>query len=160
MTGQDRVCENRFVYFSTPCLVACIHLWVQPWSPIDPGMFIQVQNVASWTGLWLRLESCCLPLSGSFDWANRANACWCELADGELCVVLSALIPYGLAWFWFVPACCDHISNAYRPYWGNGQRDLTQQLIVLVIIFRKHAHTRVHSLLSVFHSVLYKLTHK
>lgn len=76
---------------------------------------------------------------------QQSHACWCELAAGELCVVLSVLIQYGLAWFWFVPACCDHISNTYRPYWGNGQIDPTQQHIVLVIIFRKHAHACVLS---------------
>lgn len=62
--------------------------------PVNPSVLIQVQKAASWTGLWLCLESRCLPLSGSFDGLMRAGLSWREAA-GELCVVFPGLVWYG-----------------------------------------------------------------
>lgn len=69
--------------------------------PVNITALIQVQKAAFWTGLCLCLESCCLPLSGSFDWTDglmHAGLSWREAA-GELCVVFPDLVWYGWAWF-------------------------------------------------------------
>lgn len=68
---------------------------------VNPSVLIQVQKAASWTGLWLCLESRCLPLRGSFDWTGglmHAGLSWREAA-GELCVVFPGLVWYSWAWF-------------------------------------------------------------
>lgn len=77
---------------------------------------------------------------------QQCHARSCDLAAADLCAVFSALVQYGLAWFWFVPACCDHISNTYRSYWGNRQIYLTQQHIALVMIFQKSTGTHAYTL--------------
>lgn len=69
--------------------------------PVNITALIQVQKAAFWNGLWLCLESCCVPLSGSFDWTDglmHAGLSWWEAA-GELCVVFPDLVWYGWAWF-------------------------------------------------------------
>lgn len=83
--------------------------------PVKPSFLIQVQKAASWTGLWLCLESHCLPLSGSFDWTNRLmhNGLSWRVAAGELCCFSwSALEWLGLVWS--VPACCVTTSVVLR----------------------------------------------
>lgn len=79
---------------------------------------------------------------------------------------LASSVLFFLVWFGMVglglvctSLLCDHISGADRPYCGNEQIWLTQQHLVLVMIFTKHTHTRIQTILSWLHSVLYRLIH-
>lgn len=76
------------------------------------------------------------------DGLKHVGLSWREAA-GKLCIVFpwSGLVWLGLVWS--VPACCDHISGAHRPSWGNEQIQLTQQHLVLVMI-TKHTHMQTH----------------
>lgn len=122
--------------FSSKCKHACLL------TPVDPGaescfldwaVALPVNQLSSPT------------VSGSFDWTDglmHVELSWREAA-GKLCVVFPWSGSVWLGSVWSVPACCDHISGAHRPSWGNEQIQLTQQHLVLVMI-TKHTHMHTH----------------
>lgn len=128
--------------------------------PVSSSFLIQVQKAASWTGMWLCLESHCLPLSGSFDWTDRLmhNGLSWRVAAGELCVVFPGLVWYSWAWFGLYQSVVwphQWCLVALQRKWT----DMTYSAALRSGYDVHKTHTCIHTLLSWLHSVLYGLTH-